>query len=413
MKNFPHQINQLPRLRDALEVFVRLADAQENVNDDGVVGDALARAGVYTFRNAGSRSADELLRAEHRKATASQGTRACARDLRRFFTLLGFINEVNQGWRVEAPARALLAFDQDTEIAQIHDLWRQALLNLDLADGHGSSHPYQILLRLVAEVPGLAKPYSGLCLEAADDTDAEFERIREIAGQDHPSETMEELAGAHMARNSIKILPSIAEQLRDVIERNGRLYVSDRIADALNFPPRGGGRPGGVGALIRRPFVPRRRTTGGQRREQGTSEPTTRLYDADLVAGRYNDHEDCLDRLSRLMPENVEQLRASYDLILVTPKHIVLVECKTIQNDARLQVRSAFGQLHYYEYFDVSPLYPNREIRRLVLTDSELPRVLREFLTNYRIGHIWIDKDGEKGGTDLGLSYLRDLGADC
>ena len=70
MKNFPHQINQLPRLRRALQVFVRLIDARESVIDDGVVGDALADAGVYTFRNAGDRSTDELLRAEHRKPVA-------------------------------------------------------------------------------------------------------------------------------------------------------------------------------------------------------------------------------------------------------------------------------------------------------------------------------------------------------
>lgn len=51
MKNFPHQINQLPRLTNALGVFARLIEKKHDVDDDGVVGDSLARAGVYTFRN--------------------------------------------------------------------------------------------------------------------------------------------------------------------------------------------------------------------------------------------------------------------------------------------------------------------------------------------------------------------------
>ena len=55
MKNFPHQINQLLKLTRALGVFGRLIEAKLNVDDDGIVGDALARAGVYTFRNPGSK----------------------------------------------------------------------------------------------------------------------------------------------------------------------------------------------------------------------------------------------------------------------------------------------------------------------------------------------------------------------
>lgn len=51
MKNFPHQINQLPRLTNALGVYVRLIEKKHDVDDDEVAGDALARAGVYTFGN--------------------------------------------------------------------------------------------------------------------------------------------------------------------------------------------------------------------------------------------------------------------------------------------------------------------------------------------------------------------------
>jgi len=413
MKNFPHQINQLPRLRRALAVFCRLMDNGEDVSNDGVVGDALARAGVYTFRNPGTRTTDELLRGEHRKPTASQGTRACARDLRRFFILSGFVSETRNAWRVAATARSLLALDERRHTDQIHDIWRQSLLNLELADDTGVSHPYQVLLRLVAEIPGLAKPYSGLCLEARDDTDVEFTRILRLAARNNPTATMEELAGAHMARNSVKILPSIAEQLGDVIDRNARLYISDRIADAMDQIGRTETGRGGIASLVRRPYVPRRRTTGGQRRESGAAQPTTRVYDPDLIGNRINAHEDCLDRLSRLFPRNVEQFHAIYDLLLVSPETVLLVECKTIRNDARIQVRNALGQIFYYEYFDVAPLHPDKRLLRLLLTDIPLPPDLTRFLTNYQVGHVSITETGAVNGTELALTNLRTLGASC
>ena len=56
MKNLPHQINQLPRLANALGVIALLIEKNRDVDDDGIVGDSLARAGVYTFRNPGSKT---------------------------------------------------------------------------------------------------------------------------------------------------------------------------------------------------------------------------------------------------------------------------------------------------------------------------------------------------------------------
>jgi hypothetical protein len=189
MKNFPHQINQLPRLNTALRVVVDLIDAGQNIDDDGVVGDALARSEAYTFRNPGSRTIAQLLAAEHQKPIGSQGTRAAARDLRRFFGLLRFVYKNAQGqWVVSDSARTLLALDPSANFARIREIWREALLDLALVDQNNTSHPYRILLRLVAEVPNLPKPYSGLSLEAADDSEKEFtryDRLRE--GQIQPT----------------------------------------------------------------------------------------------------------------------------------------------------------------------------------------------------------------------------------
>jgi hypothetical protein len=199
MKNFPHQINQLPRLTNAIGVFAQLIERNHDVDDDGEVGDALAISEVYTFRNPGAKTIEELLQFEHSKTPANQGTRTCARELRRFFILLGFIRRTRDGsWEISPSARALLALNLKDQRAAADDIWRQALLNMELTDAGESSHPYQILLRLVVAMPGLPKPYSGLCLEARNDTEKEFERIRRIAAKANPTETMNALAGAHM-----------------------------------------------------------------------------------------------------------------------------------------------------------------------------------------------------------------------
>src|SRR5205807_1608359 len=133
----------------------------------------------------------------------------------------------------EKSARTLLSLTKPADQPQMHELWRRSLLDLALEDDSGTSHPYRILLRLVANLPGMPKPYSGLCLEAEDDRAAEFARIMAIASRPNPIKTMDKLAGEHMARNSIKILPSLAEQLGDIVDVSGRLTISSRVADVL------------------------------------------------------------------------------------------------------------------------------------------------------------------------------------
>jgi len=412
MKNLPHQINQLPRLTRAVGVFARLIGANRDVNDDGLVGHALARAEVYTFRTPGNRTIDQLLQQEHGKSPDTQGTRTCARELRRFFTLLGFIRQRKSGpWEISASGASLLALNRGDQRLAANDIWRQALLGMELTDASGSSHPYQILLRLVAVMPGLAKPYSGLCLEARSDSNADFDRIRRIALRPNPSATMNALVGTHMVKNSIKILPSIAEQLGDIQDRGGRLFISEQVGDVLAIDNEPEASKQAIQKLVRRPYAPRRREPGGQRRQQGATRRGTRFYDPDRIGARFNAHEDCLDLLSKLFPAEVERLQAVYDLLLVIPTTVMLVEAKTIRNDARRQVRVALGQIFYYEYFDVAPLHPDKEILRLVLTDEQISTDLQKFLTKHQIGVVWILKDETLGGSELGLTHLRNLGA--
>jgi hypothetical protein len=412
VKNFPHQINQLPTLNDAVRVFADLTDRGQDVSDDGIVGDALARAGVYNFRNQGSRSIEKLLAAEHQKSPSNQGTRTCARDLRRFFRLLRFIEQDDASrWRVTGEARALLTLTGPSDGPQRDELWRRALIDLTLEDEDGTSHPYRILLRLVAEMPGIAKPYSGLCLEAVDDSPAEFGRISRIASQPDPKKTMAELAGASMAADAIKILPSLAEQLGDISNNDGRLTITSRVADVLFDARPAAELREAVRNLTRRPFVPRHREVGATRRRGARGRFSVRRYDPDLVGERFDSHEDCLDRFSEKIPAAVQKFHAVYDLLIGGAENaLLLVEAKTIRGDERAQVRTALGQLCYYEHFEVRPLYPNHAIFRLLLTDRPVSADLCEYLTHFEIGVAWVGPDAVLGGSELGLRQLEQFG---
>ncbi|WP_205289592.1 hypothetical protein, partial [Escherichia coli] len=64
--------------------------AKQSVADDGVFGEGLANAGIYTFRGIGSVA--NRLAAEKLKPTGNQGFRTAAREMRRFFAVANLIN---------------------------------------------------------------------------------------------------------------------------------------------------------------------------------------------------------------------------------------------------------------------------------------------------------------------------------
>jgi hypothetical protein len=89
MKNFPHQFNNLNKLFNALAVVKQLVRDQTPLTDDNF-GRQLTIKGIYTYRNRGI-SVEQFLASEQEKPAANRGYLTVARDIRRFFELLGFI----------------------------------------------------------------------------------------------------------------------------------------------------------------------------------------------------------------------------------------------------------------------------------------------------------------------------------
>lgn len=180
---------------------------------------ALAKAKVYSFRNK-NLSVSQNIKAEVVKAIGSQGFRTAARDIRRFFSLAGLVQE---GTISQRAADILAAADQPS---LRNALWRDALLSLTLTDLNGNvSHPYRILLRLIADFPGIETPNLLLALEAKDDSPSEYTRVLKLANSSFSTIVAKLGIGEANARNAVKLLPSLAEQVGDISRYGGRTYL--------------------------------------------------------------------------------------------------------------------------------------------------------------------------------------------
>jgi len=368
-----------------------------------MVGDALAHAGVYTFRSKHGTIGQQLAR-EHQKPRGSQGSRTCARDLRRLFHLLGFLE--NQS--LTSGAQRLVELKDQPLGAEARAIWSSSLDKMILVEPTGTSHPYRILLRLVKERPGIETLYLGLCLEAKDDSEAEFQRVKRFASERDSKRMWKKLSvSQHMARNSIKILPALAHQLGDILEAQGgyhlgqpALSVAAEDEPVYALPSRARNR--------RRPYDPGRSREGPPTESMEGSRQSVRVYDPDLVGERFLAHEACLRRFSELIPDRHEQYEGDYDLLVVAPGKALLIEVKTIREDEAKQLRLALGQILYYEHMLAKPMYPDHDIRLIVITDSRPHDDLIHLLEKYQIGVVWLSN--QPGHSELAAGYLNEFG---
>ncbi len=227
MKNFPHQFSNLTKLTSALSLVQRLINEGRNVSDDGALGISMAREKIYTFRNL-TTTIDERIAIESKKPLGNQGFRTAAREIRRFFAHTNLIHTDEIDYFVTKQGEELLSAKEDVQYRNL--LWRDSLLNMSISGPDGlTSHPYRILLRLVNDNPGIETLKLLLALEARDDSIQEYDRISSLASL--PSESIIKSIGTTKtnARNAVKILPALAEQLGDISRDKGFSF------GAINF----------------------------------------------------------------------------------------------------------------------------------------------------------------------------------
>jgi hypothetical protein len=426
MKNFPHQMNDVFRLTRGLQVFANLGQQGENLSDDEVVGVSLARAGVYTFR-AKDQTLNEALEMELQKPRSSRGTHTAARDLRRMFLLTGFLQQDESGRLiVSGSGHQLLDLNAADRKADLLLLWGRALRNMPLCDASGDvSHPYRILLRLVDVRPGIAKRHLALALEARDDSDDEFDRLLELIEQQDWETTLQTIeATESSAKNAVKILPAIAEQIGDIVGEGDACYPGSlgveigqlTVSEVVGIPPSD------------RPRLPSRRhrsvTAQGIATLLADEAAELRVPERDLAAieegigqrrERTNRHQRLVQDFARLC-ENAgfRLLEDPFDCLAVgTRDQSILAEMKTLSGgfaDERSQVQRALAQLSYYEFFDLpTELIADHQIVRLAVFESEISAEHQQFLADHQVNVVWHTVQGFSGTAGT-LATLHNLG---
>jgi hypothetical protein len=420
LKNFPHQINQIPKLVDGLSVFKKLLERSENVADDGILGYALAEAGVYTFRIR-SRPIRQLIEKEKLKPLANQGPRTCARDLRRLFTLLGFVRVQSNVYEVTQLGNQMMAAGVDVAREEVRGIWGRALRELALLDEAGAtSHPYRILLKLVGEKPGIHVSKLALALDADDDSGEEFQRVLQLADHRSWAAVLKGIGtSVHQARNAVKILPALARQIHDIEEREDGYYLTSKPATDRSQIETAPGHPSARVARRHRKVsaseIARTVVESGRGSTEPDQDSVVDLSGAISVRkDRTARHNEIVQRFALMLEkENFKLLEDPFDCLATKKEYpVLLAEVKTLDGtpeDEKSQVRIALAQLLYYEAFDVPQELAGLPLEKIAVFEVPISKEHIEFLEGYGCKVTW--RDGEKfGGSQSALRLMGSAG---
>ena len=419
IKNFPHQYNDLSKIRATAEQYAALQAGGADTTDDGEFGYALARARVYRFRDLNyDAPADEVARAlevriaqESGKPQQSQGARTAAREMRRTLRALGWIDE--RGEMTEEGER-ILKTRQGSEDEQL--MVQVSLMKVTVQDAEGRiSHPLQILLQLIEDFRFPSRSGMELALVARDDTLSEYRRISRLAVL-APEERRQALgATEYQMANAVKILPAFLLQAGLVTQDGSGHYVTTTAGRALLkrtaeqggvafASPNSGGRAGNRQArrrLTSRPAAKRVEEIGQDRllgmQNGAPLSPEEQAEARGLLMERTRRHQELVRKLARY-GQDAEAFEnpLAYDLLFVPRDPNLpaqLWEAKTIDGDAPAQVRNAVGQLHYYEHFHVRPHWADREVLKAAAFDEDPGEELVAYMSEQQCAAFVLEGD--------------------
>ena len=422
MKGFPNQIAELEKLARGMHTLAQLVDRRARAKDYGVFGEALVRDGVLGTGHT-PRPIEDYIREQRTKSPDRQSFQTSARGLRELFRLLDFIDDSGPNIVITPLGRQAAAYASVPMDATQTKFWRRAIRAIRHYGGDAeASHPYQVLLRLVARKPGITRAMCALALEAKNDSDDELDRIWELASR--PEEGALHAAGVSKANwdNAKKVLPKFAEQLGDVIKIGQEFWMADapgRAADAgLGVQAAGSGRTAGPGAprsarVVTADTIAR---AGMEERFDDTAVPIgiDPAAAAAAVAAR-------LDRLrrhnllvralaDRLGGEGHQLFEDPFDLLALIGRLAILSEVKTLDgsaDDERERVRDSLSQLLYYEAFVTRPVASGSIVRKVACFERPISNEHRQWLNDSNIAVIWRE-GGRFRGDVLAEAFLAD-----
>jgi hypothetical protein len=350
---------------------------------------------------------DQYLAEQRQKGLANQSHRASARGLLELFELLGFTDESGGAFALTPEGKAIASIAGKPLDGPGIAVWRKAINSFQHTDEDGTSHPYQVLLRLVARRPGISRAKCALALEAADDSEDELERIVKLSDLDE--DEIKDKIGVSNSNwnNAKKILPRFAEQLGDVIKKQRKLVLAEA--------------PGAGATVARDPdreksqvAPPRtaRKVTPDTIAKAGLSERDEAPPPPDLDpqamaaaiaarAARLKRHNEIVRALAKVFgDEGAEIFEDPFDLLAKFEEDGILVEVKTLdgsEGDERDRVRGAAAQVLYYEAFVTTPITGDASLQKIACFEHKPSNAHCKWLRSLGIGVLWKTDDGFAG----------------
>jgi len=375
MKNFPHQFNNLDKLYNSLEIIQELMLENLPINDSNF-GTKLTQNGVYTFRDK-SLSIAEYLLLENEKPVSNRGYLTVARDIRRLFELLKLIdlNEEKEATFTSNGNTLLDASSYEDKIL----IWKRLFYDLEL-EGEDSeiSHPYRILDWLVKTYPGIETSKLLLALEAKNDSEEEHIRISDLVSRGFDEIVMEIDTTISMARNAVKILPAIAEQLGEDISSS----------------------------IIKTKFVTQKTATNYWETSANdiAKEPEfNEISDANIDLSnaikvrqkRLSEHQACVRKLAKIHEsDEFTFYEGKFDCLVIKSNSCLLYEVKTLSDtlsDIESQTIKAVGQLKYYNYAIVQKQMGQNNIKEFLVFTLKPTQEIIDFCESISIIVIWLN----------------------
>jgi len=226
MKGFPNQIADFEKLSSVLNIFSQLLDEGENPKDDKTLGMRLVREGILSTGHIPI-PIEQYIQEQLAKSPSYRSFQTSARGLRELFRILGLIVQTDTEVRLTSTGRQIASFHGEPLNAERLAVWRRLVINMTHDGGDGAeSHPYQVLLRLIRNKPGITRAKCALALEAKNDSEQELKRIVELSEDNEESICKTLGITKNNWNNAKKILPKFAEQLGDVRKTNQQFYIT-------------------------------------------------------------------------------------------------------------------------------------------------------------------------------------------
>ena len=376
MKGFPNQISDITKLTAALDVLSAQIEQGEST-DDGSFGRALLLQGIIKPGRSGE-DINAYLERMNSLPPSNQGHRTSARGIKEMFIRAGLAMVTGDGFRLTEQGKMLLRLSTDYDADAVRQYWGKVMWNATARDEEGESHPYRIMLRLLASRPGTSRTLCALALEAKDDSEEEFQRILSLS----------ELEDEHAIRASIgatksnwdnakKIIPSIAEQVGQVAKSGKGLHL-------VEVPETDSSTGTGDRVEARGSTTAARRTSQNAIANWRPPDLSDEVLVIDwksparaieLRVDRTVRHNLIVRKLAQEIVDADAFWEDPIDLLAAVKGKLLLAEVKTLDGsigDEVRQVRSATSQLLYYEHFSIPEgvLQEGAQVEKLAVFES-------------------------------------------